>query len=290
VYDRVLAINPRSRVTPSFRSVNSILHRKRQACFPPTPATIDDVIIDGEWSRTWNDRAFLCKLDNAWGVAIFLSAEDARVLLRCTTIYIDGTFRTAPHPYQQMVTVHGLYMEAVVPLSYAPSTGKSVGQYRQIISGLRTSIRRHTGHHWPQPNLIICDFEISLITAVETELPFARIHCCYFHYNQSLWRRFSATGLVRAYRGLRRNDRRLRTCVQKIMALGFLPTVVVRQSFLTYITSRRVVRLQRAYPRLTDFLHYVNRVYIHRTATFKPPMWNVYDRTIDTRTNNHVEW
>jgi len=31
-----------------------------------------------------------------------------------------------------------------------------------------------------------CDFEISLITAVETELPGAQIRCCYFHFTQSL--------------------------------------------------------------------------------------------------------
>ena len=175
----------------------------------------------------------LCNLDNAWGVALFMTASHARVLRSCTTIFIDGTFRSAPHPYVQLVTVHGLYMGAVIPLCFCLSIGKTVGHYRQILMGLRNAIRSYTGHRWPQPNAVICDFEISLITAVETELPGAQIRCCYFHFTQSLCRKFSGTGLVSAYRSYSRNGERLRSCVRKIMSLGFLPTALVRQAFTT---------------------------------------------------------
>ena len=73
------------------------------------------------------------------------------------------------------------------------------------------------------------------------------------------------------------------------LSLGFLPTALFHQAFTTYVNGRRVASLQRRYPRLTNFLEYVSRVYVCRTATFRPSMWNVYARTIDTGTNNHVE-
>ena len=110
-----------------------------------------------------------------------MTANHARVLHSCTTIFIDGTFRTAPHPYVQLVTVHGLYMGAVILVCFGLSTGKTVGHYRQILTGLRNAVRGYNGHRWQQPNMVICDFEISLITAVETKLLGAQIRCCYFH-------------------------------------------------------------------------------------------------------------
>jgi transposase-like protein len=48
---------------------------------------------------------------------------------------------------------------------------------------------------------IVCDFEIGLMTALETELPRSRICACYFHYTQALWRKVANLGLVAQYRG-----------------------------------------------------------------------------------------
>lgn len=288
-YENVVASNAQLRCIPSFKSVSSILQRKRQDCFPSIPSTVDDVVIEDEWARTWNDRSFLWNVDNAWGVAVFLTASHARILGSCSTIFIDGTFRTAPHPYEQLVTVHGMWMGSVIPLCFCLSTGKTVGQYRQILTSIRTAIRRYTGHTWRQPAMVICDFEISLISAIEIELPAAQVKCCYFHFTQSLWRKFSGTGLVSAYRSQSRHGRRLRSCVLKVMALGFLPLAMVRQAFTTFVQSARIVRLQQRFPQLTSFLQYVKRVYVSRTSVFAPSLWNVYARNIDTRTNNHVE-
>lgn len=288
-YDHVLARNVPSRDTPTFNSVRSILQRHKQDSFPPLPSTVDDVRIEDEWARTWNDRPFLCHLDNDWGVSVFMTPSNAGILRRCSTIFIDGTFRTAPHPYEQLVTIHGLFMGTVIPLCYCLSTGKTVGQYRQLLVGIRSAIRRYTRHRWSQPDFVVCDFEISLISAIQSELPASRIKCCYFHFTQSLWRKFSETGLVTAYRSQTPNGRRLRSCVQKVMSLGFLPTALVRQAFTNFVNGRRIVRLQQNFQQLATFLQYVSRVYVNRRSLFRPPMWNVYDRNIDTRTNNHVE-
>jgi hypothetical protein len=119
-YDQILATSRQHATSdsiPIFTSVDSVLRRRRSSCFPPVPENINDVAINGEWAHTWNDRQFLSHVDNGWGLAVFATERQMRILAACQTIFVDGTFRSAPFPYMQMVTFHGLYLESVVPLS-----------------------------------------------------------------------------------------------------------------------------------------------------------------------------
>jgi hypothetical protein len=240
-YDNVIAAGssiPDDHI-PTFSSVASILNRRRASCFPPIPATINDVDIRDEWQRTWRDKTFMQHLDNAWGIVIFATDKNLRILARCDTIFLDGTFRSAPHPYIQMLTIHGFFMGSVIPLCFCLVTGKTTAQYRQILQYVQVKVRRASGRRW-QPTTAVCDFELSLITAIETELLGIRVRGCYFHFGQSLWRKFSSLGLVSAFNRDDSRGSRLRKCVQKLLAIGFLPVLLVRQAFLTYLNSRQV--------------------------------------------------
>ena len=143
-------------------------------------------------------------------------------------------------------------------------------------------VRRLTGHRF-QPRRIIADFENSIQAAVHTELPHTQLSNCYFHFCQSLWRRIQGLGLARPYA----RRRKLRKCLRKFMALGYLPVPLVRQNFFLHAGSQRTLRLVRRYPVLRDFITYVQANYID--GQYTPPSWNVYNRDNDNRTNNHVE-
>jgi hypothetical protein len=210
------------------------------------------------------------------------------MLSHCTTIFVDGTFRTAPHPYTQLCTIHGMYINSVVPLCFCLCNGKTVGQYRQLFRHVCEKIRTLCRRRWI-PQYVICDFELALITAAESEFIGCRVRGCYFHFSQSLWRKVQALGLVSAYRSNSRDGNKLKKCIQLIMAIGFLPTVAVRTSFDNLVASTRVRRLLITFPRLAAFVQYVYAVYVGPNATFRPPMWNVYSRNMDLRTNNSVE-
>jgi hypothetical protein len=71
------------------------------------------------------------------------------------------------------------------------------------------------------------------------------------------------------------------------MALAHLPVSLVRQHFGFLSTARSTRRLINRYPDLFDFIRYLENNYIFGQYTVQ--RWNVYDRDIDTRTNNHVE-
>jgi hypothetical protein len=78
--------------------------------------------------RTWKGKTFLSLLDNNWGLAVFTISRNLKTLAKCHTVYIDGTFRTSPAPYFQLVTIHGYFRDRIIPLVFCLLNGKQVGQ------------------------------------------------------------------------------------------------------------------------------------------------------------------
>lgn len=151
---------------PDFRNVQSRMKRLRRSFLPPIPRDINDVTIQDEWARTWAGRSFLSHIDNNWGICVFTTKKLLKALQTSECIYLDGTFRTAPLPYQQFVSIHGRYHGYVVPLVFCLMTGKTVGQYRQVLQHVKAKVRRFTGHNL-RPQKIVIDFEASLIISLE---------------------------------------------------------------------------------------------------------------------------
>ena len=63
-----------------FSQMRSRLQRGRAATLHPLPHDIDDVDIAGEWGRTWRGQPFLSHLDIDWGIAIFSTEANVRIL------------------------------------------------------------------------------------------------------------------------------------------------------------------------------------------------------------------
>ena len=195
VYDEVVRGQDSDTEVPEFSNVRSRLQRKRASLLPPIPDEVDDVQVLGEWAQTWSGRRFLSAQSNDWGVLVFGTDSNFTKLERCHDVYIDGTFKSAPHPYMQFVTVHGKYMQRVVPLVMCLVTGKTVGQYRHILTHVKRQVRRVTGRRW-RPLRVITDFESSLLLAIETELPNSTMSGCYLQFKRSLWRKVQELGLA----------------------------------------------------------------------------------------------
>lgn len=267
---------------PEFHHVRTSVSRAKQLEVPRIPRQLSDVNVSGVWAETWNGERYLLHADNAWGILMFASDENISVLQQCQDLYIDGTFRSVPKPYYQFLTVHGNFHGRVIPLVSVLMAGKTVGQYRQVLQSLKTKVRQTTGSSL-KPKRIICDFEIAIISAIETELPRARICGCVFHFRQSLYRKLKELGLSQAYR----QDQGFKAAIAKFMSMGFLPLQLVRNNFTMFSTSRSIVRLSRQYPALNQFITYLDNTYIR--GRFKPAVWNVYMRNRRNRTNNYVE-
>lgn len=285
IYDQVVVNDSGdSDDVASFSGVRTRTKLFRSQLVPPIPSTIYDVDITGQWTKTWKGKTFLRFLDNNCGVAIFTTKRFLKALQETDCMYLDGTFRTSPHPYNQFVTIHGNIGGFIVPLVFILMTGKTTAQYTAVLQHLKQEVQTVTNRALG-PRRVITDFEHSLKLAVETEFPNSRWSGCYFHFTQSLWIHVQQVGLAAHYR----NDRKLRKMVRKIMAIGFLPTLLVRHNFALMRNSRRTQRLVNRFPSLDDWLDYVERTYVSQNAVFPPAKWNVFDRKCKTRTNNHIE-
>lgn len=83
---------------------------------PPIQQDVEDVVIANECGETRRGEGFLSHQDNERGVLTFGTDRNFANLSRCQDLYIDGTFKSCLRPYEQFVTIHGKYMDRVVPL------------------------------------------------------------------------------------------------------------------------------------------------------------------------------
>jgi hypothetical protein len=195
VYDATASSVARlGRAVPSeFKTVKSSAKRAKQGEVPRIPRTVNDIDIRGVWAQTWNVDDFLLHWDSGWGLLMFATEENLKVLQECRDIYIDGTFRTTPKPFYQYVSIHGHYRGRVLPLVHCLVVGKTVGHYRQIIINLKLNVRNLVGRPF-SPKRVMCDFEQAIISAIETDLPRSKICACSFHFRQSLYRHIHRLG------------------------------------------------------------------------------------------------
>ena len=102
----------------------------------------------------------------------------------------------------------------------------------------------------------------------------------FFHFCKSVRRRVQHEGLRRSYN----RSARLKRCILKLMAIAYLPVAIVRQNFYLVVQDVETRNLCRRYHSLKELL-----LYFERNGQFQPATWNVYNKDMDNRTNNHVE-
>ena len=155
--------------------------------------------------------------------------------------------------------------------------------YERVFQILKREVQRITGHEW-RPRAIICDFELALHRAIQAQMPQCRIQCCYFHYCQALWRHVLTGGLEQLYR----TEEDITRLVRLLMSIGFLPAADVQQAFQHFRQTRHTRDIEQHFPAIGVWMDYVYQTYIEG-GSFPIPSWNVYERDIHNRTNNHCE-
>ena len=286
VYDRVVlragpGVNP---FIPSFQSVRSVLNRERAKHVPPVPRNLAQVNINGLWALTQNQQQYLRHQNNGSGVLIFATDEDLQLLANATMVFVDGTFKTAPRPYEQFFTIHGEINGHILHLASGLLANKNAQSYAEVFRTLANDIQRLTGQPWVVREMVT-DFEAAIMNAATQIFPGIRIKGCYFHFTKAVYRRIKKLGLARAYE----RDQALQRFVQKVMAMGFLPLNILRANWRNLQQAPNTVALLQQYQRLNRFVRYFSRNWMNPNGIFRPMRWNVYMRPMEYRTNNAVE-
>ena len=188
---------------------------------------------------------------------------------------MDGTFKSAPEMFTQLYTIHATYRDHVIPAIYTLLTDKTQTTYHRVIDIIRQKMADSNLVFNPQT--IISDFESALIPTIRQQFPNTLHHGCYFHHTHALWRQIQRLGLQPDYE----EDQEVRRSQRSLMAIAFLPTHKIQETFQTLQQQPAVDgnnQLQR-------FFSYYEDTWLN--GTFPLEMWNVHQATV--RTNNMVE-
>ena len=98
-----------------YASLTTTMKLERSAGLPCLPKRRSDVVglLRGQWAETSDGQSFLLSTEN--DMVVFATRSNLKHLANCKTIYVDGTFKTCPKLFSQLLTVHGLFGDSVVP-------------------------------------------------------------------------------------------------------------------------------------------------------------------------------
>lgn len=285
---------------PLRESLKRNMNKRRQKKFLINPKSLADLqALPQEVRVTTTGEQFLIfdsyddhdsdDEDDFDRIIVFSSKSHLKLLSRSATWYIDGTFGTAPNIFTQIVTVHGEYQDKALVFVYSLLPNKRKESYELILTSI---VQQCSNYGWDgvEPSVIICDFEMSIIRAVQSTFPRATIRLCYFHLKQSAWRKIQEMGLQTAYNS--EEDNTTRQKFGELLSLAFVPVEEVSPTFDV---------LLRTIPRqMIDFAKYFQRTYIGTqvrgrrravVARYQPVLWNQFQaaRNNEPRTNNKTE-
>ena len=105
-----------------------------------------------------------------------------RVLSDYRSIAADGSFMTAPAPYQQFYNFHAIVGNRRIPVLFALMQNRAVGHYTRLLHLSKRLVRRLTNRGF-NPTIIITDYEQGMINAIPLELPDTEHGGCLFHFD-----------------------------------------------------------------------------------------------------------
>lgn len=136
------------------------------------------------------------------------------------------------------------------------------------------------------PTDFIIDFEMAAINAIKNAFPMAEIHCCRFHFGQSVYRHVQFVGLQSVYG----SDPDFAQNIKLLTALAFVPPNDVVTAYDELIETEFFAETTESkYKRqIQELLLYFQTTYIYRLdrqgirqpPKFAPEVWNVYEQTL----------
>jgi len=155
---------------------------------PINPSTLAEIIIIEPYTLTLSNHPFLLYdsgVDDANRIILFSTEQNLKILAsdQCHW-FIDGTFKSSPQLFTQLLTVHAIKYDTVLPLVYALIPNKTRDSYIRIAQEL-LNLEKNYG----QQVRIMVDFEKALFGALTDVFDGVQIRGCFFHFGHCIWRK-----------------------------------------------------------------------------------------------------
>jgi hypothetical protein len=231
-------------------------------------------------------------------LVVFISALGLHTLQNSEEIFMDGTFKTCPNPFQQILFIHGKTGDQrSIPCVYAIMSRKDTASYRKLFEILDELKAFREGF----PKIVMTDFEKSLWVVVGEFLPWAQHVGCLWHWKRCLRTNLGERHLLALYS----SSAKFHHLVSLLYALAFVPVGEVQQLYedvvLCYIDDNRddPETFAGQEEAVADFIAYFEKTWIGRSygrTSRRPPLfgletWNHYQSCVDgsSTTNNACE-
>ncbi|XP_078534929.1 uncharacterized protein LOC144821591 isoform X1 [Lissotriton helveticus] len=275
---------------PSVLNLRRMVQRQKLANNPHsvTPQTYEDINIPPHLTVTFSNEPFLLH-DNKnpqKRILIFSTTHNLATLENSPIWMMDGTFKSTPHPFTQIYTIHAIKNNTTIPLVYALLPDKNSSTYTEFLTVIKTKILNKS------PAKVIIDFELTMINTVTNLYPDAQIQGCFFHFSHAFWQKVQKSSLVEEYL----SSSKLQFELRKLTALCFVPPGSV-DDFYTSITESDFFTQNEA--KLAQLLNYFEDTWIgrlcrsgcRRKPRFPIEWWNCYATCLEggVKTNNSIE-
>ena len=187
--------------------------------------------------------------------------------------YLDGTFKTAPIHFTQILVLRATIGGNNIPVAYCFLEDKSGPSYSLVLDELKAAAPL-----W-NPRGVVLDFELAELNAVNQAFPNPAQwkQCCHFHFCQCHLRKFKK---IPGYP----SDEAMKDLLDRVYVLPFLPPDNVRAGWLDIKQQ-----LLNNHPVTAPYVDYVDSTWMD--GNYAIPLWNCYERTLngEPRTNNISE-
>jgi hypothetical protein len=188
---------------PTREALQQVIQRIRRSDLPKEPESLDNLVIPDNMLRTLDGVNFLVK-DSVVGhnrILLFTTISNIRKLEQSTFWIMDGTFKTVPNLFEQLYTIHGRVggseNSRIFPLVYALMSSKSKECYEKLFQDLLEFSEDNEIDL--QPQIVLTDFEVAAISAIQNEFQNVQCKGCHFHLAQSVYRKVQSTHLTNQY-------------------------------------------------------------------------------------------
>ncbi len=207
---------------------------------------------------------------------ILLNSDDRikRALKNTPSIQVDGTFRSAPKTFYQVVHFFLESNDVVFCFASVWLTGKSEELYNYAFHALKALLPRDC-----KPTLLMSDYEKGLQNALQGMFPDAHLSGCVFHFCQSVYKNLMKIGLCKTYKA----NRKFQSWVHMIFCLPLLPIDKIAEAWMFLKTTQ--FSTPEIEKRLVErFTQYMDHQWVSEIG---PACLSVFG--CDRRTNNDSE-
>lgn len=226
ILDSVIETEPECRrYLPTNNAQRKKINRARKS-FIKEPTNISEIDIPEDLKFLEGEVFVLCEYNYKNEKIIILGTSESLKLLGNSTCWLmDGTFYVVPTIMRQLFTIHGVFEGHVVPLIFCLMSQKSKEAYEQFFFQLFLLAANQKIHL--NPERIISDFEIAIVSAAKSFLPSTVFKGCLFHFGQILWRKVQKEGLSNKYG----NDEIFNMQIRMLKSLAFVPPEEVNEYY-----------------------------------------------------------